>query len=79
MVHATTTTKNPLKIKQMHDIVFDYIRYNPFLMATSRDVEPHFRPVGDLRVWKTLMYITQELPLQLNYLYQKARSDERKI
>ena len=25
------------------------------------------------------MYLTQELPLQLNYLYNKARGDERKV
>jgi len=30
LVHAVSTTKNPLKIAEMSAIVFDYIRYNPF-------------------------------------------------
>ena len=30
VVHAVTTTKNPLKMSYMSEIVFDYIRYNPF-------------------------------------------------
>ena len=63
----------------MHEVVFDYIRYNPFFMATARGAEPSFTPISDLRVWKTLMYITQELPLQLNYLFHKVRGDERKV
>ena len=51
VVHVTTTTKNPLRIAQMHSIVFEYIRYNPFFMASARNVEPYFRSVGDIRVW----------------------------
>jgi len=58
VVHVTTTTKNPLKIRQMHKVVFDWIRYNPFFITTARNAEPSFRPISDLRVWKTLMYIT---------------------
>lgn len=77
VVNVTTTTKNPLRMKRLIEIMFEYIRHNPFYI-TPKNASPSFTAVGDVRVWKMLMYLTQELPIQMMYLYNKARGDDRK-
>ena len=76
MVHVATSAKNPCRIRDFKRIIFDYVKQHPLLIQTK---EPYFYPIDNLSLWKFLMYMTKELPLNTLLMYQNIRGHNKSI
>ena len=76
VVHATTSTKNPLKVVEVEGYIWDFVKYNPFLTMIK---EPWHMPISNLSMWKFLMYTTKELPLNMMLMYSRMKGDEKQL
>ena len=78
VVHSVTTTKNPLHIRQLADIVIEYCKYSPLYR-----IDPSARlwvvSIESQRLWQLAMYLTQALPLKLAIAYHKIKGNERQV
>ena len=78
VVHATTSSKNPIRILEIIDQVQTYTQKNPFYRK-GHDGKVWVITTGNHKAWRTAMYITTELPLILMQRYYRIRGDERQV
>ena len=78
MVHVTTTAKNPLEMKHMAEVVFAYLRYNPFF-AKNPNTSVWWKPIENLQLWKAATYLSVELPIVMTMNYHRLRGNNRKF
>ena len=74
VVHAATTTKNPLNVWQIREAFLDYAKYNPWYSQVST---PWAYPVSSPRLFRIGVNITETLPLSLMELYANAVGDQK--
>jgi len=62
----------------MAEIVFEYLRNNPFY-AKPPQTKVWWMPIQNLQLWKAAMYVSLELPINLSLAYYKVRGNDRKF
>lgn len=60
VLHSSTSQHNPCTISEMADILLEYTQYNP---SFKQVLSPHLQIIPDERVYDTIFYLKQHLPL----------------
>ena len=74
IVHAATTTKNPMTANGVRDAVIKYAKYYPWYQQVS---QPWAYAIPNMSVFSLLIGITEQFPLKMMQLYANASGDKK--
>ena len=66
VVHAATTTKNPVKVSVIREYLMEYVKYYPWY---SQQRVPWAWPIGNKTAFRVGITLTEHLPLRLIEMY----------
>jgi len=74
VVHAATTTKNPISAARVRDIVVNYCRFNPWYQQVA---QPWAEPIASTSLFTLGIALTERLPLRMMQMYASATGDKK--
>ena len=74
MVHACTTTKNPITVWEIQKLMTDYANYYPFYMQVSK---PWAYPVSNPAAFRLAINATETIPLNMLNFYANISNNAK--